>query len=207
MGGGQTCLKKSRHVCGVRHDICSWDLLNPNWHELWKQEKCSSLVPPRGIFYKTQWAWMGMKLTWLISIFTSEKVWFFFINIQLRKSDPKKTRGGKCPPLCQLGLKLISEMRLVWSKGGLISDGILTLVSLPTKVPNLPPEQKIRISLLFQLTTCSNFLLRGVIWHFVFGIGTKVKIPYRSVPYLRFILKYGLSSSMITCTANPFLES
>ena len=32
-------------------------LFNPHWHELWKQEKCSSLVPPRGIFYKTQWAW------------------------------------------------------------------------------------------------------------------------------------------------------
>ena len=27
--------------------------LNPNWHELCKQEKCSSLAPPRGIFYKT----------------------------------------------------------------------------------------------------------------------------------------------------------
>ena len=26
--------------------------LNPNWHELWKQEKCSSLVPPRGIFMR-----------------------------------------------------------------------------------------------------------------------------------------------------------
>ena len=24
---------------------------NPHWHELWKQEKCSSLAPPRGIFY------------------------------------------------------------------------------------------------------------------------------------------------------------
>ena len=29
----------------------SW--LSPNWHELWKQEKCLSLAPPRGIFYKT----------------------------------------------------------------------------------------------------------------------------------------------------------
>ena len=28
--------------------------VNPNWHELWKQEKCWSLEPPRGIFYKTQ---------------------------------------------------------------------------------------------------------------------------------------------------------
>ena len=27
---------------------------NPNWHELWKQGKCSSLEPLRGIFYKTQ---------------------------------------------------------------------------------------------------------------------------------------------------------
>ena len=24
--------------------------INPNWHELWKQEKCSSLAPPIGIF-------------------------------------------------------------------------------------------------------------------------------------------------------------
>ena len=23
---------------------------NPNWHELWKQKKCSSLAPPRAIF-------------------------------------------------------------------------------------------------------------------------------------------------------------
>ena len=40
-----------------------------------------------------------------MSIFTSKKVWKFFINIQLTKSDPKRTRGGKCPPSCQLGLK------------------------------------------------------------------------------------------------------
>ena len=28
--------------------------LNPNWHELWKQGKCSPLAPPRVTFYKTQ---------------------------------------------------------------------------------------------------------------------------------------------------------
>ena len=28
--------------------------INLNWHELRKQEKCSSLVPPRGIFHKTR---------------------------------------------------------------------------------------------------------------------------------------------------------
>ena len=48
--------------------------LNPHWHELWKQEKCSSLVPPRGIFNKTWWAWQGVKLNRLMSIFTSKKV-------------------------------------------------------------------------------------------------------------------------------------
>ena len=28
--------------------------INPNWHELRKQEKCSSLAPPRSTFYKTR---------------------------------------------------------------------------------------------------------------------------------------------------------
>ena len=28
-------------------------ILNTHWHELWKQEKCPSLTPPSGIFYKT----------------------------------------------------------------------------------------------------------------------------------------------------------
>ena len=37
--------------------------LNPNWHELWKQEKCSSLAPPRDIFYELV----------RMSIFTSKK--------------------------------------------------------------------------------------------------------------------------------------
>jgi hypothetical protein len=31
--------------------------LNPHGHQLWKQENCSSLAPPRGNFYKTQRAW------------------------------------------------------------------------------------------------------------------------------------------------------
>ena len=42
---------------------CPWRLVNPNWHELWKQGKCLSLAPPRSIFYKTKWAWYGVKLT------------------------------------------------------------------------------------------------------------------------------------------------
>ena len=58
-----------------------WLRLDPHWHELWKQEKCSSLAPPRGFFYKTQWAWQGVKFTQLMSIFTSQKsLEIFYIN-------------------------------------------------------------------------------------------------------------------------------
>ena len=32
-------------------------------YPVWKPEECSSLVPSRCIFYKTQWAWQGVKLT------------------------------------------------------------------------------------------------------------------------------------------------
>ena len=68
------------------------------------KKKKSSLVQPRIIFYKTQWAWQCIKLTWLMSDFTYKKVWKFLIKIQLTKSDPKRMRNGKCPPSCQLGL-------------------------------------------------------------------------------------------------------
>ena len=70
-----------------------------NWHELWKQEKCSSSAPPMGMFYKPRGAWQGVKLTRLMSIFTSKKVWKFLIKIQLTKSNPKRTRGWKVPSL------------------------------------------------------------------------------------------------------------
>ena len=79
------------------------EYLNPNW--LRKQEKCSSLAPPRNIFYNTQWAWQGVKLTRLMSIFTSKKVWKFLIKIQLIKYDPKRTRGWKVPSLMPIRIK------------------------------------------------------------------------------------------------------
>jgi hypothetical protein len=63
----------------------------PILHDLWKKEKCSSLASPRGMFHKTQWAWQGVKLTQLMWIFTSNKVWKFLIKIQLTKSYPKST--------------------------------------------------------------------------------------------------------------------
>ena len=86
-------------------------ILNPNWHELWKQEKCSSLAPPRDIFYKTQWACQGVKLTRLMSIFTSKKVWKLLIKIQLTKPDPKRTRGWKVPCLMQIRVKTLKAFQ------------------------------------------------------------------------------------------------
>ena len=61
------------------------------------RKKCSSLAPPRSKFYKTQWAWQGVKLSRLISIFTSRNVCKILIKIQLTKSKPKIMRGV-CPP-------------------------------------------------------------------------------------------------------------
>ena len=54
--------------------------VNLLWHDVWKQEKWSSLEPRRANFYK-------------VSIFTSKKVWTFLKKIQLTKSDSKRTRG------------------------------------------------------------------------------------------------------------------
>ena len=56
------------------------DSFNPNWHELWKTEKCLSLAPPRGIFHKTRWACQGVKLTYKKNIEcfgknSTDKVW------------------------------------------------------------------------------------------------------------------------------------
>ena len=71
------------------------------------KKKCSSLAPPRSIFYKTQWAWLGVKLTRLRSIFTFKKVWKFLIKTQLTKSDPKRTSGWKVPSLMPIWIHQI----------------------------------------------------------------------------------------------------
>ena len=92
------------------YQIHMYDLrcLNPNWHELWKQEKCSSLAPPRCIFHKTQWAWQDVKLTRLMSIFTSKKVWKFSIINQLTKFDPKKGQADKTISLMPVRINLVT---------------------------------------------------------------------------------------------------
>ena len=83
---------KSRGCNGCRKQYELGTVLNPNWHELWKLEKCSSLVPSRSKFHKTQRACQRVKLSRLISIFTSKNIWKFLIKIQLKKSNPKFTR-------------------------------------------------------------------------------------------------------------------
>ena len=44
-----------RHVCYVH-------LINLYWHELWKQEKCSSLAPPRGLFFYDSMSFTGCQM-------------------------------------------------------------------------------------------------------------------------------------------------
>ena len=78
--------------------------LNPNWHELRKQKKML-------IFSATKeqvlWAWQGVKLIRLMSIFTSKKVSKFLIQIQLTKFNPKITRGVKVP--CHMPIRVNEE--------------------------------------------------------------------------------------------------
>ena len=68
---------------------------------------CSSLEQPRCIVYKTQWARQVVKLSRLISIFTSKNVWKFLIKIQLTKSNPKIIRGVNPPCLMPIRVKYI----------------------------------------------------------------------------------------------------
>ena len=66
-------LKYSDHLFTIFSSLELMEILksllsiNPNWHELRKQEKCSSLARRRSKFYKTQRAWEGVKLTRLMS--------------------------------------------------------------------------------------------------------------------------------------------
>ena len=69
------------------------------------QEKCWSLEPPRGNFYKTQLAGLNVKITRLMSILTSKKIWK---NLKKKSADKiwsHKDKGIKnVPPPCQIGL-------------------------------------------------------------------------------------------------------
>ena len=75
-----------------KSDAQSRQFINSHWHDLWKQEKYSSLEPPMGIFYKTQWARQGVKLNQLIYLE------LFYKNLA-DKIWTKKDKGIKVSPL------------------------------------------------------------------------------------------------------------
>ena len=66
---------------------------------------CSSLEPPCGVFYKTQWAWQVVKLTRLMSMFTSKKVWKFLIKNSADKIWFKIEKEIKVLPLMPIRVK------------------------------------------------------------------------------------------------------
>ena len=84
--------------------------INPVWHDVWKQEKWSSLELPRANFYKTLWTVQSVKLTWCqfsppnkIEIFWKKISWQYLIQ---------KGQGDKKYPLpCQIGLKCLRSGR------------------------------------------------------------------------------------------------
>ncbi len=66
-------------------------------------------------------------------------VWKFSINFQLTKSDPKRTRGVKCQPSCQLGLKIVEKSYFVNRIA--IEIRFPTSPIAPTKENNTPSAQ------------------------------------------------------------------
>ena len=78
------------YECWIETSFC-WrkraTAFNPVWHDVGKQEKCSSLEPPRGNFYKTQWAGQGVKITSSI-----------YVNFHLQKSFFEKKSADKIDP-------------------------------------------------------------------------------------------------------------
>jgi hypothetical protein len=80
----------------------------------------------------------------------------------------------------------------LFTKGGLISEDILTLVSLPIKGARSLPEQKISMSCLVFWAGNSNCLLRGNF----FCQETKVKIPSEiKLPLLQMYVTYYVPQS------------
>ena len=75
--------------------------LNPVWHDVGKQEKCSSLEPPRDNFYKTQWAGQGVKINPIDVNFHLQKSLEMFEQNSADKIWSKKDRGIKVSPSVQ----------------------------------------------------------------------------------------------------------
>ena len=98
-------------VCKVIH----MEILNPNWHELWKEEKCSSFAPPWSKFYKTQWA--SNYPNW--SQFSPPKMFRNFEKISADKIQSKNYKGGKSTlPHANYGWRKLNTLKLQNVKEG-----------------------------------------------------------------------------------------
>ena len=87
----------------ILNHLCT--VVNPDWHELWKQEKCSSLATPRGIFYSAQWAWRGCQINKIgfnfhlqksLEIFdecSADKIWSKDKEIKVSPLMPIRVKG------------------------------------------------------------------------------------------------------------------
>ena len=67
-------------------------LFNPNWHELWKYEKCSYLALSRSKFYKTHWAWQGVSIELNFHLHSCFEI---FDKNSADKIQSKNYKGGK----------------------------------------------------------------------------------------------------------------
>ena len=75
--------------------------------------------------------------------------------------------------------------KFVHAKGGLISEGILTLVPLPKKVPNYTLEQILNGKLFTEKSRKFEFSAQGRGFPTFVGNGTKVKILSEIKPPLK----------------------
>ena len=80
-----------------------------------------------------------------MSIFTSKKVWNFFIKIQLKKSDPKSKRREKYHPSCQLGLRQLTML-----SSRLENMIVFYLLRLSALISPIQPNQILFISETYQ---------------------------------------------------------
>ena len=69
-----------------------------------KARKMLIFSTTQGHFLLDSMSLAGCQINQIDVNFHLQKVWNFLIKIQLTKYNPERTRGGKCPPSCQLGL-------------------------------------------------------------------------------------------------------
>ena len=89
-------LPSKRRTLACKVDNWSAAGLNPVWHNVWKHEKFSSLEPPRGNSYETQWAgWQNYPID--VNIYLKKSL----ENFEKKSADKiwsKRGQGDKSIP-------------------------------------------------------------------------------------------------------------